>query len=377
MFQDCPVRTPITNPFLDIPGKEVRKAMLTDNKQSSIETVFVGVDTHKDTHTAVVVTAQGAVIDEIQIDTTTRGYKQLNSWANSHGKVGAYGIEGTGCYGKNLTQYLTSRGVEVFEINRINRQHRRRHGKNDVTDALAAGRAVASGAETNPAKEVTDNTEIVRVIQLARRSAAKARTVAISQIKTLLVTAPESIQNELKDMTTLKMVREAADWRPTNYLSDPVQATRHAIKKLAKRWLYLTEEIKQADQNLETVINNIDPELMELQGIGTDVAAKLVITAGTNPKRLRTEASFAALCGVSPIDASSGLQQRHRLNRGGDRQANNALYKIVITRMNHDPETKKYVTKKTGQGKTKKEIIRQLKRYIARQIYKKLNQNLT
>jgi len=346
---------------------------LTRNNVNS-DNVFVGVDTHKDSHTAVIVDYYGVKLDTLVIDTNTKGFKYLDEWASEHGSIRSFGIEGTGCYGKNLAEFLSNRNYQVIEIDRVNKQHRRRHGKTDETDAHAAAKAVASGQQTKQFKQTSGDTEIVRVIQLSRNSAVKTRTQVTCQIKSLLVTAPETIRKELSGLTTLKLVSRAANWRPANHLLSVTGATKHAIKTLAKRWLSLNDEIKQHDQDLKQILEKKAPKLLKLQGVGTDVAAKLVLAAGSNPQRLKTEAAFAALCGVSPVDCSSGKQQRHRLNQGGNRQANNALHTIAITRMNHDPQTKKYVTKKMSEGKTRKETIRSLKRHIARQIYKQLKQ---
>lgn len=348
--------------------------MITENP---VPVVFVGVDTHKDTHTAVTVDRNGRFLSSLLIDTTPDDYQNLVEWAEDQGPIGGFGVEGTGSYGANLAKHLTNINYSVYEINRVNRQHRRRYGKTDETDAFAAAKAVASGEQTNSYKQTSGRIETIRVLQNTRNSAVKARTQAINQIHSLLITAPQQIINSVEGLTNLKLAATASKWRTVNYLNDETATTRHAIKTLAKRWLILNDEIRQADKDLETVLNETAPELMNQMGVGTDAAAKLVTTAGQNPERFKTEASFAASCGVTPVDCSSGKQQRHRLNRGGNRQANNALYTIAKTRMQHDPETQRYVNKKTAEGKTRKEIIRQLKRYIARQIYKQLKQKLT
>jgi len=349
---------------------------ITRNSNSQ-HNIFVGIDTHKDTHCAVTVTETGKFMSSLEIETNSKGYRNLINWARKQGTISCFGIEGTGCYGKNLASYLTNYDYQVVEINRVNRQHRRRYGKTDETDAHAAAKAVASGEQTNSHKQTYGRVEIIRVLQIARSSAVKARTQTACQIKAILITAPEPIKNEVNGLTTLKLTTKAVKWRPKHYLTNEISATRHTLKILATRWLTLNKEIKQHDQDLATTLKETVPEMMELQGIGNDVAAKLVIAAGSNPQRMKSEASFAALCGVSPVNASSGKQQRHRLNQGGNRKANNALYTIAITRMKHDPETKKYVNKKTAEGKTKKETIRQLKRHISRQIYKQLTKQLT
>jgi len=347
--------------------------MLTDN--NARRTVFVGVDTHRDSHTAVIVDQLGSHLTTIEIPTDRAGYCRLIETVKQAGNVEVFGIEGTGSYGKTLTSQLVDTGFKVVEINRPNRQHRRRHGKTDETDALSAARAVASGSETTLAKETTGSVGIVRLLHNTRRTAMKWRTQTTNQFKALLDESPDNLKHQLQNQTILKAMRTAANYRPVDCLDSESQMLKQTLKSLAKRWQQLTGEIKELDQQLDQLINKHWPHLLATKGVGVDVAAKLVVTAGSNPERLKTAEQFKALCGVSPVNASSGKTQRHRLNQGGNRQANNALYTIAITRLAHDPETQQYATKQKQKGKTNKEIIRQLKTYIARQTWKQLTQN--
>ena len=238
-------------------------------------------------------------------------------------------------------RFLSAEGVEVIEVGRPNRQHRRRHGKSDPADAEGAARAVLAGEATAIPKSRDGIVESIRALHVVKRSAIKARTQAANQMTALVLTAPESTRAELRALTPLKRARRAAAWRP-GVGHDPVTVTRRAIRALARRSLDLTAEINTHNAELDEMTTAAAPGLVAQQGVSRDVAAKLLIAAGDNPDRLRTEASFAALCGVSPIRASSGKTKRHRLNRSGDRQANNALWTIARVRLSHDPETRAY-----------------------------------
>ena len=337
--------------------------------------VILGVDTHADTHTAAVLSAIGVMVDVIEVPATAAGYRRLLSWARSHGEVARAGVEGTGAYGAGLARHLAEAGVCVLEVNRPNRQARRRHGKSDTADAVAAARAVLAGEADATPKDSTGLVEAVRILHLTRRSAVKAKTQAGNQIKDLVVTAPEAVRNELRSLTTAQRVRKAANWRPGD-IDGPTAASRHAIRTLARRWIALRDEIKATEAQLWPLLRQLAPSLLAESGVGLDVAAKLVIAAGENPDRMRSEASFAALCGTSPVDASSGKHQRHRLNRGGNRQANNALHTVVLHRSRRCEETRAYIQRRRAENKTDREIWRCLKRSLARRFHHLLIQDL-
>ncbi len=334
--------------------------------------VTAGVDTHRDSHTVAVLDGVGALLGTASFETTTTGYRRLLAWVESFGTVGAVGVEGTGSYGAGVTRHLQAVGVEVREVNRGNRQHRRRHGKSDPADALAAARAVLNGEASGAPRGGTGVVESLRVIGIARTSAMKQRSMVANQIKALVVTAPDELRSSLRDLTTAALAARAARYRPGNP-TDPTQATKLALRALSKRWIALTEEITELDTHLEPVVEETAPAgLMEETGIGTQIAADLLVTAGSNPQRMRNGASFAALCGTSPVDASTGRQERHRLNRGGDRRANAALYRAVIVRLRYHQPTRDYMAKRLAEGKTKKEVIRCLKRALAGTVYQHL-----
>lgn len=331
-----------------------------------------GVDTHRDTHVGVVLDEVGRVLGTEEFPANAKGYAALRTWMASHGELGKVGVEGTGSYGAGLARHLATTGVEVIEVVRPNRQVRRRRGKSDPTDAEAAARAVLSGEAQGAPKSRDGVAEGLRALRVARRGAVKARTQAGNQLRDLVVAAPEELRARLVSLNTKARVALASGFRP-GQRTGPLEVTKAAMRSVARRHEELTAEVVRLDLAMAGLLDHAVPEeLSDKVGVGPQVAAALLVTFGDNPGRLGSEASFAALCGVSPVDASSGLQRRHRLNRGGDRQANSALWRIVRTRMLHDPRTIAYVERRTKEGKTEREIVRCLKRYVAREIYKVL-----
>lgn len=331
----------------------------------------LGVDTHLDVHVAALLDERGALLGVESFDTTPDGYRNLLAWAASHGEVVLAGVEGTGSYGAGLTRHLHTEGVKVLEVDRPNRQRRRRRGKSDPQDAITAARAAQSGDAQGEAKTRDGNVEAMRVLRVARSSARKARTQALNQMRSIISTAPDQIRSELRDLNVYRLLERASAYRPGTR-RDVTSLTKLSLRTLARRALALEAEIADIDAILKELVHDTAPELVARVGIGVDSATALLVAAGDNPGRLRNEATFAHLCGVAPIDASSGKHERHRLNRGGDRQANSALWHIVITRMVYDPRTRDYINRRTNEGLTKKEAFRCLKRYIAREVYNHL-----
>ena len=289
-------------------------------------------------------------------------------WARSLGTLTRAGVEGTGTYGASLARHLTNAGVQVIEVNRPDRSRRRRLGKSDPTDAENAARAVWAGEASGAPKAQNGLVEALRAITVARRSAVKARTQTGNQLRSLVITAPDGLRNDLQPLGLAACVSRCAGLRPT---AEPsvLQVLKRTLRILATRWLRLSDEVSELNTMLESLTGLVAPRLRSRHGIGPQTAATLLLTAGDNPQRLRNEAALAALCGVSPLEASSGRVVRHRLNRGGDRQANNALWTIALTRMRGEARTQAYVLKRTQQGRTIAEIRRCLKRYIVREIY--------
>jgi transposase len=334
--------------------------------------VILGVDTHLDFHVGVAVDHLGRRLGESSVPTTVKGYEKLLRWAEGFGPVRCAGVEGTSSYGAGLARHLRATGISVVEVERPKRRHLRRNGKSDPIDAEAAARAVLAGEAVGEPKSADGRVEMIRVLRSARQSAVKARTQAANQIQALRVTAPEELLNRLRGLSTKDLVSVAARFRLGDGPRDVPTATRFALRSVARRYEALSEEIAELDAHLDRLVAQAAPELISLPGIGTENAATLLIVAGDNPQRLRSEASFASLCGVAPIEASSGKVVRHRLNRGGNREANRALYMICLARMRRDRRTQEYVARRTAEGKSKREIIRCLKRYVAREVYRVL-----
>ena len=339
---------------------------------TSVDGVVLGVDTHLDAHVAVALDGLGRRLGELTVPTTTRGYERLLRWAEGFAFVRCAGIEGTSSYGAGLARYLKAAEVSVVEVERPKRRHRRRTGKSDPKDAEAAAKAVLAGEALGEPKSGDGKVEMIRILRSARQSAVKARTQAANQLQALLVTAPEVLRYRLRELPTKELVASCARLRPGDDLDNIETAPRFALRSVARRHEALSEEIAQLDAQLNRLVAEVAPGLLRLPAIGTHHAATLLVVAGDNPERLRSEASFASLCGVSPIEASSGKVVRHRLNRGGNRDANRALHMICVVRMGSDRRTRKYVARRTAEGKSKWEIMRCLKRYIAREVYRLL-----
>jgi transposase len=331
--------------------------------------VIGGVDTHKAVHVAVVIDEMGAMLGTGQFETDRAGYRQLRNWMCGFGQLAKVGIEGTGSYGAGLARHLEGVGVQVIEVDRPNRRLRRRRGKSDTIDAEAAARSVLSGEATVTPKLHCGIVESIRVLRVALASARNGRARAANQIRDLIVTGPEVLRDQLGRLTTEQRVGLCARLRPGVDLSDPDQAVKAALRSLARRYQSLSLEMGELEARLDELTMRANPALRGAKGVGTDVASILLVAAGDNPERLRSEASFAALCGVSPVEASSGKTVRHRLNRAGNRQANHALWRMATVRLSCDPVTKAYAERRHSEGKSDREIVRCLKRYIAREVY--------
>lgn len=342
-------------------------------EQHTIPEVFGGVDTHALTHHAAVVDSLGRELADREFPATPAGYEALLKWMASFGAILRVGVEGTGSYGAGLNRLLATAGITVVEVDRPDRSARRSQGKSDALDAYAAARAAASGRAGGTPKSRDGIVESIRCLRVAQRSAVKARTQCINQIRALLVNGPADLREQMKPLSKARMIKSLTRLRPGPDLADPAAGCKRALRSLARRHTDLDEEIKELHRALAELTKRAAPELLERPGVGVQVAAQLLTTAGDNPDRLGSEASFAHLTGVAPIPASSGQRHRHRLNRGGDRAANNALYTIALVRMRYDEKTRAYVQRRTAEGLSKKDIIRCLKRAIAREMFRVLN----
>jgi transposase len=330
--------------------------------------VVLGVDTHKDVHVAAVISQLGALLGARSFPATAVGYRQLLGWARGLGIVRRAGVECTGSYGAALTRHLTAAQVEVIEVNQPDKAARRRRGKTDTLDAESAAQAVLSGRATATAKAADGPVEMIRMFKLAKASAIKSRTQAINQLKSVLVSADPQLREAMSGLSNPRLIRRCAELG-TGTPHDTTSAAAYTVALLARRIIALTTEINELTRRISDTLTAHAPQLMDRHGVGPDTAAALLITAGDNPDRLHNEASFAALCGTSPIEASSGKTQRRRLNRGGDRQANCALHTIVLSRLRWEARSRAYITRRIAEGKTRREALRCLKRYVAREIY--------
>jgi len=328
-----------------------------------------GVDTHLDLNVVAALDSIGGLLGVAEFSTDARGHDDLLVWLSGFGQIAKVGVEGTGSYGAGLARFLREAGVEVFEVDRPNRQARRRKGKSDIVDAIEAARAAQADRQLGAAKTRDGNVEAIRALVVAKRSARSTKIKSLNQIRHLGFTAPEEIRQSLQGLSAHTVAHKCAGMRPRAGSDAVVFATKTALAALGRRVLALDAETAHIDKLLDPLVAQTAPRLLEVFGVGTDTAAALLIAAGDNPDRLRSEAAWAHLCGVAPIQASSGKITRWRLNRGGDRQANSALWRIVICRMSNDPRTRAYVARRSDEGRSKGEIIRVLKRYVAREIY--------
>jgi transposase len=327
-----------------------------------------GVDTHADVHVAAALDPIGGLLGVKEFPATAAGYAGLLGWLGRFGTVALVGIEGTGSYGAGLARHVTTAGIRVVEVDRSDRQDRRRQGKSDPLDAVSAARAAQSGRARGAPKGRDGAVEAIRALMVARRSAAGERTQTINQARALVLTGPDDVRVRFAGHTAVALVAALASLRPRPG-STVGYATRIALRELGRRAQFPGTQLERLDELIVPLVTTRAPGLLALYGIGPRTAALLLIAAGDHPQRLRSEAAWAHLCAAAPIPASSGKTVRHRLNPGGDRQANHALWRIAFTRMGSDPATRAYVERRTAEGKSKAEIIRCLKRYIAREVY--------
>lgn len=334
-----------------------------------------GIDSHKDTIHAAVITATGQPLADHEFPTTTAGYRRAVAWLIEHGPLHAVGVEGTSSYGRGITTALTQAAIRVIEVNRTRPAERRRHGKTDVLDAYRAARSVLSGEATTAPKSAT--IEPLRDLNIARRSALKAQQAAWRQILAILTTAPTTLRDRFRNLSDQRLLTALLAARPTMVHDLDDADILYALQSLARRHRALTDEMTHLEERMNTRATAANPALMAIKGVGVVTGTQLLITAGDNPERLTSSASFAALCGTAPIPVSSGRTDRHRLSRGGDRQANKALHHIVKSRMTHDPRTKTYRDTHLAKGWTLAAVYRALKRAVAREIYQALTGHCT
>jgi transposase len=340
--------------------------------------VVGGVDAHADTHHFAALDERGALLATRSFPTDTPGYAQALDWLEGFGSIDAIAVESTGSYAAALVRYLRAHGLKVVEINQPHAHTRRRVGKSDPIDAELAARLMLTGKATAIPKQTDGIVESIRMLRVARNSAVKARTIATVQIRDLTITAPQQLRDQLATRKSLRgKAAVCARFRITaGELRNPLAAAKFALRSLAHRIESLDREIAVLDAQLEQLVAIAAPRTLQLLGVSTGHAGQMLITAGQNIDRLHGEASFAAICGASPIPASSGKTTRHRLNPGGDRQANRALHLIAVCRLRYCPRTRAYAERRAREGKSQREIMRCLKRYIAREVYTTLSADL-
>ena len=330
-----------------------------------------GVDTHGEIHMAAAVDQVGGLLGTESFAASPAGYAALLAWLSAFGDISSVGVEGTGAYGAGLARFLRRSGVTVAEVDRPNRQARRRQGKSDPLDAIEAARAALSG-RAGEAKAKDGAVEALRVLLVARRSAAQARNKALVQMRHLIYAGPDDLAMTLKGLSVKQLVERAGALRPLRSPDQVTASTKLALHSLAGRVRFLDAQLGDLDQFVAPLVSCTAPALLELVGVGPLTAATLLVVAGDNPERLRSEAAWAHLCGVAPLEASSGKVVRHRLDPGGNRQANSALWRIVMVRLKCDPETQAYMERRNKEGRSRREVVRSLKRYVAREVYRHL-----
>lgn len=330
-----------------------------------------GIDTHTDTHTVAIVTETGKHLATDTFPTTSNGYRHVTEFLTAH-RVTVVGVEGTNSYGAALTRHLIDHGHVVFEVLRPTRALRRRDGKSDPVDALAAARQVLTGQVLSTPKDTTGPVESLRMLQITRHQLVATAAKLVTLIKSLLVTAPVTVRQRYATMATPTLIMTLSRCRPPADVTDPINGTLISLKSLATTYNMLRAQCDELDNKITDLVEVINPGVTQVFGCRALTAAELIVSVGENPQRIRSQAALAHLWGVAPIPASSGRTNRHRLNRGGDRQANAALHRIVLVRMCHDERTRDYVQRRTKEGLSKREIMRCLKRAIVREIYQVL-----
>jgi transposase len=339
--------------------------------------VVVGIDTHKYVHVGAVFDTAAGLLSTVSVPADSDGFVQLLSWAESFGQPVAFGIEGTGSYGGALTSFVRRRGYRVIEVARPDRRIRRLVGKSDTIDAQNAAKAVMAGFATAEPKTADGTVEMIRQLKVAHDTAVKARATTMVTLKAMLVHAPEALRSETAGKTQIMLARHCAALI-VEYLTSPEDSIRVTLASLARRWLTLDHEAAELHEHIEGLVKTTAPQLVQSYGIGADTAAEILIVFGDNPERIKSEAALAKLAGISPIPASSGTTTgKFRINHGGHRQLNAAIYRTVIVRMRFHEPTKIYVARRTAEGKAKRDIIRCLKRYVIREVYHLVNNPVT
>ena len=335
----------------------------------NIHKIIIGVDTHKDFHHVAAITTLGAAVADRQFPATPAGYGEVLDWVAGHGQVLRAGVEGTGSYGAGLTKRFRVAGIEVVDVIAPDKQERRLRGKTDQIDAYSAARAVLAQRATTVPKTRDGHVEAIRVLHTTKQLVIKQSTETMNQLKSLVVSAPETLREKLAGLTGKPLSRACTRLRVLKTDDLVTRHTKTALKALGNRHLALQAEAATLLKDYQGLVQDYGPELLAVHGVGPDVAASLLSVTGENVDRITSESALAHLCGAAPIPASSGKTNRYRLNRGGNRQGNAALHRIIVSRLKGHQATKDYMTKSLARGKSKREAMRLLKRYVCREIH--------
>ena len=330
----------------------------------------VGIDTHRDEHAVAIVDAHtGAVIAQTTTAASARGYADAVGFADRHAPGDRlWAIEGTGHYGAGLVRHLQRQGEQVHEVDRTSRGERRLHGKDDQLDAVRAARSPLA-REHRARPRAGEHQEALRLLLLARRTAVETRKVALVQLRSVIVTAPDELRDELRRLPLGELLNRCSRFRRSASRTPDKKATILVLRTLARRIQAATAEAETLEREILSHVRTLVPELLDEPGVGPIVAAQLIVT-WSHHDRIHSEAAFARIAGVAPLPASSGQTTRHRLSRGGDRQLNRALHTILLHRRQHDPATRDYIARRISEGKTSRDAVRLLKRYLARHLYR-------
>jgi len=333
----------------------------------------VGVDTHRDQHVlAVVVARTGVVVARRSVRSSARGYAEALRFAQVDADgARVWAVEGAGHYGAGLARHLSGRGETVLEAGRGPRDRRRLQGKDDSLDAVSAART-ALASETPALPRTGQQREALRLLLLARRSAVDVRRLALVQLRSVIVTCPDQLREELRGLPAGRLVERCSRLRRSPSRTPDELAATLVLRSLARRIQAATVEAAELEREILAHVRALAPQLLDEPGIGPIVAAQLIVS-WSHQGRVRSEAAFARLAGVAPVPASSGQRTRHRLSRGGDRQLNRALHTVILHRRQHDPATKDYIARRVAEGKTRRDAVRLLKRYLARHLYRVLD----
>lgn len=338
--------------------------------------VILGADTHKRFHTIAIIKETGEELAACSFDASAKGYRKALGYARGFGVVLRAGIEATGSYGSGLSSYLGKEGIECYDVYAPDKKRRRLVGKDNEKDAFQAAQAALSYTRCAKAKDRSGDVEALRLMEAAYGQLVKQRTAAVNALKASLVTLPDGMRTRLEGHPTAALVKACAAFRTTRSPKDPVAGAKTALRSLARTVSFLNEEIAVLEKQVDACARSLLPNTTALYGVGCHGAVKFLNAAGKNIGRMKGDASFSMLCGTSPVPASTGDTYRYRLNRGGDRQANSALYIMALNRIRACEKTQAFIEKKMGEKKSKKDAIRALKRYLAREVYSALKVDL-